>query len=148
MKASFIASWKPTIVMNAKMWMALAECSKKDMKQLHTYESRVESKKETKMGPEPERNIQCDQCAKKFTSNVALATHKWKAHQTTTPIRQLVTQVGNGDEHQCFICKKNYKNRRAAKCHITHVSSKYMNDATKEQWVKKFQFHQAFNREP
>ena len=137
-----------TIVMNAKMWMALAECSKKDIKQLHTYESRVESKKETKMGPEPERNIQCDQCAKKFTSNVALATHKWKAHQTTTPIRQLVTQVGNGDEHQCFICKKNYKNRRAAKCHITQVCSKYMNDATKEQWVKKFQFHQAFNREP
>jgi hypothetical protein len=137
-----------TIEANAKMWRALSECSKTHITNLHSFTSKAEKTKEAKMGPEQERTLQCEQCAKKFYNNVALVTHRWKAHGTTTPIRQLFIQVNNGEEHKCFICNKVYKNRRAAKCHITQVCSKNMNEETKQEWVNKFHFYKAFNRMP
>ena len=136
------------IEMNGKMWMALAESSKKNIKQIHTHTSRVESKKENKMGPERGKNIQCDQCTKKFNNKVALATHRWSAHKANTPIRQLVMKGENGEEFKCFICRKTYKNMLSAKNHVTKVCSKFMTEEIKQTWVNRFKFHQAFNRDP
>jgi hypothetical protein len=95
------------VEMNAKMWLALGECSKSQIKKLHSYKSSAEPIKESKEGPEPEKTHKCEECGKMMATKASLANHKWAAHRKNIPMRQLVISTGNGDEHQCFICKKN-----------------------------------------
>ena len=60
------------IEMNGKMWMALAECNKQDIHALHTHTSRVESKKESKIGPEKEKTSNATNVPRNSTTKLHL----------------------------------------------------------------------------